>query len=344
MRRFAVLLAMLAVAFPAFAQTGDDGLPSNEKARKTYSEALDFLHRRMMVQAFDAFRKVDKQDDGHCVPCQKQIVRHGMELGEWKAAETAAEEMVGEAKDPKELALAHYQYGLVLMTEGVNRHKEDVLRHAHDEIAKAADSGPQFPKAVFADGRILAQLKQDDAAKQRFQQFVDMQSADQLDRQRALRYIAEPQLARARTVPPFAVTTLDGQRISLDDLQGKVVLIDFWATWCAPCRASIPHLRDIARKFADDPLVVLSISIDRNENQWKEFVAKNEMTWPQYFDGSADGSVARAFDVHAIPHTFTVDADGVLQDEQVGEASLEGKLKKLIKQAREMQAVAEQKQ
>jgi len=341
MRRTVLVLAVMAITVAAQEKRTEG--PSNEKAQKTYREAMDYLHRRMIVQAFESFKKADKQDDGHCLACQKQIIRHGMELGEWKATEQAAEEVVAEAQGPKETALAHYQFGMILLTEGVNRReKGDVLNRAHEEIKKALEAVPNFPNAVLADGRILAHLKQDDGAKARFQQFVDMKPENTPERERALRYIAQPELARARTVPPFAVTTLDGQRISLDELQGKVVLIDFWATWCGPCQAALPHLKEIVKKFQGEPLVVISISVDKDESKWKKFVTENEMTWPQYFDGGFEGSVARAFEVHAIPHTFTVDADGVLQDENVGDAALEGKLKKLVKRAREVQAAAPQ--
>jgi hypothetical protein len=66
---------------------------------------------------------------------------------------------------------------------------------------------------------------------------------------------------------------------------------------------------------------VLSVSLDDNEQKWKDFVAKNGMTWSQYFDGGFTGPISRMFAVNAIPHTFTIDADGVLQDEQIGDSS-----------------------
>jgi len=84
--------------------------------------------------------------------------------------------------------------------------------------------------------------------------------------------------------------------------------------------------------------VVLSVSLDQDEQKWKDFIAKNGMTWPQYLDGGFTGPVARLFSVNAIPHTFTIDADGVLQDEQIGDSSVEGKLKKLIGRAKELQS------
>jgi thiol-disulfide isomerase/thioredoxin len=151
-----------------------------------------------------------------------------------------------------------------------------------------------------------------------------------LDYVRAERYEKTPELARERMAPAFGLTTLSGERISLDELQGKVVLIDFWATWCGPCREALPHVQSIAKKFSGQPLVVLSISLDQDETKWKEFVAKNKMTWQQYRDGGFDGPMAQKFGVRAIPATFTIDADGVLQDQHVGDASIEGKLKKLV--------------
>src|SRR6202042_3885866 len=109
---------------------------------------------------------------------------------------------------------------------------------------------------------------------------------------------------------------------------------------CGPCREALPHMRSLAKSFAGQPLVVLSISLDDDEQKWKDYVAKNDMTWLQYRDGGFTGAIAKMFSVEAIPHTFTIDADGVLQDEHIGDASIEGKLKKLIAKARETQTTA----
>lgn len=122
----------------------------------------------------------------------------------------------------------------------------------------------------------------------------------------------------------------------MDELAGKVVLIDFWATWCGPCLRALPRIRGIAQKFNGQPLVVVSISLDSDETKWKNFVSKNEMTWLQYRDGYFNGPIATLFAVKAIPATFSIDADGVLEDQHVGDADIEGKLKKLIAQAVEL--------
>lgn len=330
-----VLLAALAISTTA--QNDADG-PANEKAQKTYKQGLDYVHQRMTVSALDSFKKADKQDDGHCRACQKKMIKYGIELGEWKTAETAGEEMVAEAQGANDIALAHYQLGMILRNEGLDKNKEEIFVRAHEEMNKALAAVENFPDAYFADGQILAHMKQDDAAKKQFEQFVKMRPEDDPHRRRALRYISEPEMARARMAPPFSITTTDGQRVSLDELKGKAVLIDFWATWCAPCREALPHMKEIAKKFQGQPLVVLSVSLDDDEQKWKDFVAKNEMTWLQYRDGGFKGTIATLFAVRAIPQTFTIDSDGVLQDQHIGDASIEGKLKKLVGRARDLQA------
>jgi thiol-disulfide isomerase/thioredoxin len=343
MRHGGLLVVFAALAISSLGQNDADG-PTNEKAQKTYKQGLEFLKQHMTAAALESFKKADKQDDGHCLGCQKKMIKYGIELGEWKTAETAGEEGVAEAQGVKNIAVAHYQLGIILWNEGIEKHKVEIFARAHEEMTKALAAAANFPDAVYVDGQILAHLKQDDAAKKQFEQFVKMRPADDPNRQRALRYVSEPELARARMAPPFSITTTDGQRVSLDELKGKAVLIDFWATWCAPCREALPHMREIAKKFQGQPLVLLSVSLDNDEQKWKDFVARNGMTWPQYRDGGFTGRVATLFAVRAIPQTFTIDADGVLQDQHIGDAAIEGKLKKLVGRARALQVEVTPKQ
>ncbi len=341
MRYVVAVILTFCMAAPLLSQE-KVGEPANEKAQKTYQEALKNVRERMINAALDNFKKADKQDGDRCVACQRNMIKYGTELGDWKTVDTAAEEMVAEAQAGKEAAIAHFQFAVVLMNEALTRKKDELYTRAHSELSQALAEAPNFPSALFLDGRALAHLGQDNAAKAQFQQFVKLASSDDPNRQRALRYIEEPELARARMAPAFAVTTMDGQHISLDDLKGKVVLLDFWATWCEPCREALPHMREIAKKFDGEPLVIVSVSLDSDEEKWKDYVAKNGMTWLNYYDGGFTGPVSKLFGVQAIPHTFTIDPDGILQDEHIGDASVEGKLKKLIARAREMQ-VAQQR-
>jgi len=340
MRCAAAVLVLACMVAPIGAQEKTDEGPANEKAQKTYKEGFVYLSKGAIPLALDDFIKADKQDGGHCLACQKQMVAWGIKIRDWKVAEAGAEEMIVGAQRPHDVALAHYQFGAVLTNEGMTKNKDELFARAHEEMMKAQAAMPEFSPAILGDGEALACLKQDEKAIACFQQFAKMMPAGSHEQKRALRYASRLDLVRARMAPSFVLTTSDGQRVSLDDLQGKVVLLDFWATWCPDCLTAVPHVRDIARKFQGEPLVVISISLDTDPDLWKKFIAKHEMTWPQYFDGGWTGPIAKAFDVHAIPHTFTIDADGVLQDEHIGDASIEGKLKKLVAQARELQTTA----
>jgi peroxiredoxin len=340
MQRATAFLVLLVSAILLPAQEKSEG-PANEKAQKTYKQAEEYLHQHRKDAALDSYKKADKQDDGHCLACQRNMVKYGMELGDWKTAEAGAQEMIAQAQGDKNIAVAHYTLGAIYYIEGVQKRKQELFASAHDELSKALALAPNFPDAIFSDGQALARLNRDDEARARFTDFAKRLPEGDPSRQRALLCANQPELARARMAPPFAVTTVDGNRLSLDDLKGKVVLIDFWATWCEPCVAALPHMRDIVRKFNGEPLVVLSISLDDDENKWKEFITKNEMTWNQcHSDKGFRGPVAELFGIHEIPQTFTIDADGVLQDQHIGDAEIEGKLKKLVKRAREVHAQA----
>src|SRR5260370_23308309 len=263
----------------------------------------------MVGAAVDSFKKEDKQDGGQCLGWQRRMNKYGVELREWKTAETGAEEMLADAKGEKDVALGQCELGIVLTQEALDKHKEDLLNRAHEQFTQALAAVANFPDAIFADGIVLAHLKQDDAAKVRFEQFAKMRPAGNPDRQRALRYISQPELARARMAPPFAITTLDGQRLLLDDLQGKVVLLDFWATWCGPWREALPHMLSIATNFQGQPLGELSVSLDTAEQSWRDFIEKNEMTGLHYRDGGFTGPISKMFGVEAIPQPVTFDPD-----------------------------------
>ena len=334
----AILLSALCTAMSAGAQKPDPG-PTDPKAQKTYVEALEFVSKHMDAEALDSFKKADKQDGGKCPACQSQMIRYGIKLQDWKTAGEAANEEVAEAHGNADVALAHCDLGQVFYEEALSKHKADVFTRSHEEFSKALEVYPKFPQAMFWDGLALAHLNQDEASKADFQNFLKFDSPSDIDRQRAARYLDNLELARERMAPPFAVTTIDGQRVSLDGLQGKVVLLDFWATWCEPCREALPNIKKIADKFQGQPLAILSVSLDPDAEKWRDFIAKNGMTWLNYRDGSFRGPIARLFGVDAIPHTFTIDANGVLRDEHIGDASIEGRLKKLVAQAEAAQPV-----
>ncbi len=341
MQRLAIGAALLAASLSAGGATDQSkpGEPTNPKARKTFAEAEQWQAKGSTAIALDTYRKANQQDGGHCSQCLSRAYSLAQKMNDYKTQESILREWLPlEQTDPAR-ATVHFYLGVALQREGMAEKgdkKDAHMTESCDEFKSALELDPKLAAAHYVLGISLANLHQDDSARAQFTTFLNLDKELPSLHPRAARYLERVELARARMAPAFALTTLDGQHITMDGLEGKVVLIDFWATWCGPCREALPHIQEIARKFAGQPLVVLSVSLDSDDAKWKDFVNKNEMTWLQYRDGRFTGSMATWFDVTAIPSTFSIDADGVLEDQHVGDSNIEGKLKKMIAQAVEL--------
>jgi peroxiredoxin len=108
--------------------------------------------------------------------------------------------------------------------------------------------------------------------------------------------------------PEAVLETLDGDHIWLSRLRGKVVVLDFWATWCGPCVEGLPALRQLAQERGGQPFALLSVSGDSNGRQLREFVARHGLSWTQCWDGN--GTVQRQFGVSGFPTYYLIDTAG----------------------------------
>lgn len=121
-----------------------------------------------------------------------------------------------------------------------------------------------------------------------------------------------------RPVPDYAAATLAADSASLEDLRGKVVLLNVWATWCPPCREEIPALQDLHERYSAQGLEVLGVTIDApgEETAVKEFVADYGMTYPVWHDPS--DRVSSTFRLTGVPSTFLIARDGTLLWKHLG--------------------------
>jgi thiol-disulfide isomerase/thioredoxin len=139
-------------------------------------------------------------------------------------------------------------------------------------------------------------------------------------------------LAVGSDAPELKLTTLDGKTITSADLRGKVVLLDFWATWCGPCVGLIPHMAGIHKTYkSHDDFVMISLSAESDVARVRAMVAAQHMTWNQVA-GDASGA-PQAFDhfqVTAIPAVFLIDREGKIAAAEVGGASFTDTIEKLL--------------
>lgn len=307
--------------------------PNYRKFEDAMQAAHAYLSQRNVTAAVDEYAKADRLANGACDVCYTNIYKLSMETHDFKHAVEAAAGRVSSATDLKLRSKFEVEQAEALYAAQGDKPKPAKLVPVSELLQSAIRDNAKNVNALYLEGRIQAQMGQLDAAKTTFAQCVLCDSPNDPMLGRIRRFAEQPELSYQRRAPAFAVTALDGSRFTLDDMGGRVVLIDFWATWCGPCREELPEMKRIAKEFAGQPLVILSVSWDSDVSKWKDFISKNGMDWAQFRD--ADHKLTESFGVDAIPHYFTIDSDGVLTSEMLGSGSdVEGKLKKLIARAK----------
>ncbi len=125
-------------------------------------------------------------------------------------------------------------------------------------------------------------------------------------------------------------TALDGRKVDVEKMKGKVVLIDFWATWCGPCIGALPELKETYTKLHPKGFEVIGISLDGDKEALESFIAEEKMEWPQHYDGLKwENKFAKEFGITGIPAVWLVDKKGILRD-QNARGNLEEKVAKLL--------------
>jgi len=337
----AVFLAstLFLVTIDSPAQTAEPAPPayaSDPKFVAAMAEATQLIKQHRYDFAEDSYKKANKIAEGKCLDCLKRICALQSALKDYKAAEKTAVVIEGLETTPKGKSIAELTRAQIIVESSGDKPKPAQMEAAHALLQQSVESLHNNAASYFLDGKVLTHLGRLDEAKQAFTQAAEHASIKDPSHLRAEHFAENPELSLHKMAPAFEVSALDGSRFNLDAMGGRVVLIDFWATWCGPCNEELPHMRKIAQEFTGEPLVIISVSWDADETKWKDFVSKNNMTWLQYRD--ADHKLSDEFGINAIPHYFTIDSDGVLTAEMLGSGSdVEGKLKKLIQRARESQ-------
>jgi len=143
---------------------------------------------------------------------------------------------------------------------------------------------------------------------------------------------AKSKLDVGSLAPDIDLVKEDGTKVKLSSFKGKIVLMDFWASWCRPCRMENPNVVAAYKKYKDNGLVVLSISQDQDLAKWKAAIVQDGMIWSTHFsDNLAGGVASTSYDVSYIPKTYLLDKSGKIAAKDLRGPALEAEIEKLIK-------------
>jgi thiol-disulfide isomerase/thioredoxin len=125
-----------------------------------------------------------------------------------------------------------------------------------------------------------------------------------------------PLLKDKRQPRDFTLKTLDGRSMTLSQLKGKVVFLNFWATWCPPCRGEMPSMEALYQRFKNDGLEFVAVDLRESQPEVKDFITDNKLTFPVALD--ATGNVGNNYNIQSIPSTYIIDRDGKIIVQAVG--------------------------
>ena len=292
----------------------------------------------------DSYKQALKAAGKDCVACFDALARVELKMELYKDSAAAAAQMATHAPDPKLKAEAEYREGLAFFrlyqaqTIGLGSIDKDV-KHAINALKQA-----ELAVEAGRNGRSRQRTSAYEARPRtrRAEAATKTPAASSKPLRRCHRYPRTPEectrarhfahdvsLARGEPAPAFELTTMDGKKVSLDSLAGKVVLVDFWATWCGVCARDSDYVQSMFVSFDEQGFVLLEVSVDDSESAWRNYVEDKRMQGVHSLDEHK--ALQDLFHVAAFPTYVIIDGDGMVRMRAVGiEADLKGQVRKLL--------------
>jgi peroxiredoxin len=210
----------------------------------------------------------------------------------------------------------------------------DVLLAEHKGEKTDAVARILFMKATLYSEVFQNTAKAGELMKQLKSEFQGTRLVAGLEQQEAMEAAAktiQDRLAVGARFPDFSEKDVEGKPLSVADHKGKVVLIDFWATWCPPCRGEIPNVVATYKKYHDQGFDIIGVSLDQDQDKLLSYTKEHEMTWPQFFDGQGwQNKLAVKYGIESIPATYLLDGHGVIIAKDVRGEALEQSVAKAL--------------
>lgn len=278
------------------------------------------------TEALTHVNKANELRQEKCSECYLWLARIEMAQGKLPQALKEVDRSIATATTSPERGNAHLYRGIVLGREGN-------LAEAETAFKAASAANPQCVECRFNLGFVLLKEAKDAEAVEVLKTVAPQFAGTPRGRE-IQRFIADPSRARKNYAPEFSAKLKSGEEVNLDTLKGKVVLLDFWGTWCEPCRISLPLLKELVAKVDPARVAIISINEYDPKPKWEQFVQENGMTWGQAYDD--DLSLHNAFHVDGFPRYYILSKDGIILNEfkgwkQNGEATISDAIAEALK-------------
>ena len=332
--RLTVFLVLL-TAVISFALLDSPRTAAQDPAFEDELEQGKLLFRqRKYDDALKSFKRANEMRDKKCAECYGWMSETYLMLEAYKNVIDAADKVFETAGGDNQLMLKAYNNKGLALQASADKKDQKKLAAAEAVFRQGIAIPGASPVLRYNLGVVLMQLNRDDEGVVVMKEYLKLQPRGGFS-EMARKLVENPRRARENFAPDFAFTSLQGEYITLDDLKGKVVLLDFWGTWCPPCVESVPELRNLQKRYAKEPsFMLIGISSDSDDATWREFTEKNRMVWPQYRD--KDRKILQAFNIRAFPTYIIIDHEGIVRYQSVGfswmrAGSLDDTVKKYLK-------------
>jgi len=345
------------------------GARAQDEVNKVYTEAMDFNQKlRTQQEGLDkkfAGTRNDKTAQQQILMKMKEVDQKKKELLEKLLKENeyvgklialytyySYPNNKGESKNEIEYFANNY-FAQADLTDKIYE-RLPLVFDSYNKFAKILSNGGRIPKEVLKDvmDHVLKRAPQNTSTFQYAlsgitmglktnnnplfadygQQYVDLyqetsHSAKELGKQIKL----AKQLMPGAVAPDFKLATPEGEELAVSDFRGKVLLIDFWASWCGPCRRENPHVVKLYEKYKDKGFEVLGVSLDQHRDRWLQAIKKDGLEWAHISDLRGwSNQAAKMYSVSSIPHTVLLDQEGRIIASKLRSHTLEAKLKEIF--------------
>ncbi len=259
-------------------------------------------------EAMNEFRRAAKLKDDKCAECFQMIGALHFHFSRFTDAAVAYRQ-AADLKPANEAELCNV-LGVVLYLQNEKKSYEEAVEALQRSIQL---SKGKLPMAYYNLGFALIKSGKEEEGVGALKTYLQIDpNGNEASQARAV--IANTKMVDARVAPAFAFKSNTGEDLSIEKLRGKIVLLEFWASWCGPCRAELPEIKNIWKKYGGDQFIIVGINLDSNRPAFDTFTKQEGLSWPQYYDGLGWGNkISQLYGVYAIPHSVLIDQDGIIK-------------------------------